>query len=98
MRVRYSDVPPGTSAAGSSGIAGVTARWGDGSGADTIGRSDHHSYLRPGRYTVRVSVTDKAGNAVSVRQTLAIHKPPPKKKKHKHGKGSKPGGTGGAHP
>jgi hypothetical protein len=99
MHVRYSDVPAGGSSAQSSGIGTVIARWGDGSGAQTIAHNAPHSYLKPGRYTVRVTVTDKAGNTTTVKQPLRIRKPPPppKKKKHKHGKGSKPG-SGGTHP
>jgi hypothetical protein len=99
MHVRYSDVPAGGSSAQSSRIGTVIARWGDGSGAQTIAHNAPHSYLKPGRYTVRVTVTDKAGNTTTVKQPLRIRKPPPppKKKKHKHGKGSKPG-SGGTHP
>jgi hypothetical protein len=96
LRVKDTDVPAGGTAAESSGIGTTVLRWGDGSGAQTITRSDRHTYVKPGPYSVRLTVTDKAGNAVNVRKTLQIRKPPPpKKKKHKHGKGSKPGSPGG---
>jgi hypothetical protein len=100
IRAQYSDVPPGTTPSQSSGVATVTARWGDGSGPQTIGHNAHHTYLKPGRYTVRVTAKDKAGNATVVKESVQIKKPPPPKKKHKKkGSGSGPSsGTGGAHP
>lgn len=100
MHVTDTDVPPGGTPAQASGIKSVIARWGDGTGAQTIGHNTRHTYLKPGLYTVRVTVTDRAGNAATVKQTVRIKKPPPKKKKkkkHKHGGGVHPG-TGGAHP
>jgi hypothetical protein len=99
LHARYTDVPAGGSAAQASGVASVVVRWGDGTGAQTIGHNTHHTYLTARRYTIRVTATDNAGNAATVKQTLQIRKPPPppKKKKHKHGgKGSGNSGSGGS--
>jgi hypothetical protein len=99
LSASYTDVPPGETRAQASGIASVVARWGDGTGAQKIGRNTQHSYLRAGRYTVKVTATDKAGNVVAVKEPVQIKKPPPPKKKHKHKHGGSPKpGAGGAHP
>jgi PKD domain len=88
LTVRAVDAPPpaaaGTRPAQTSGVKTVFVDWGDGV-RQTIARGTRHAYRRPGRYTMRVVVTDRAGNRMTVRRTLRIVKPP-KPRKHK-GKG-----------
>jgi hypothetical protein len=80
--VRYSDIPPGGTAADGSGVAQVVVNWGDGF-KYTITHGKYHRYTRPGRYRVTVIVTDKAGNTTTQSTVLRI-KPKPKPRKRKH--------------
>ena len=54
-----------------SGVGRVVISWGDGS-RTTGRRSATHSYGRAGRRTVRVTVSDRAGNAVVVNRAITI--------------------------
>lgn len=56
-----------------SGIKTVRVDWGDKTGV-VSGRRASHRYAKRGRYTVRVSATDAAGNAVAVTQPITIKK------------------------
>ena len=58
---------------GASGLASIRVQWGDGSRPVLSGKTGAHRYRR-GRYTLRVSATDKAGNATVVRRRLVIKK------------------------
>jgi hypothetical protein len=53
-----------------SGVGRVTISWGD--GRRTVSRRASHGYRRGGRFTLRVTVRDKAGNATVVRRSLTI--------------------------
>jgi hypothetical protein len=84
--ISYGDPPPALSpAADASGIAKVTVSWGDHTRLVKLGLVNHrsfHTYLRPGRYTVTVTVSDQAGNTTRT-VTLVKVKPKPKPKRHK---------------
>jgi hypothetical protein len=58
---------------GASGLARIRVVWGDGSRPALIGKNVAHRFRR-GRYTVRMSATDKAGNFVVVTKRLVIKK------------------------
>ncbi len=86
LRVIATDHPAPLPAAAASGIKTITVRWGDGT-VEVIGHRRTHVYRRPGRYRLRVTVLDRAGNATT--QTVVIRivkpsKPKPKPKRHKH--------------
>jgi hypothetical protein len=51
-----------------SGVGRVLIAWGDGS--QTQARRASHTYRRGGRFTLRVSVRDRAGNVTVVRRTI----------------------------
>jgi hypothetical protein len=61
-------IPPSGQAAG---IKYVRIDWGDGNGV-TEARTASHRYGRTGTFTIRVSATDKAGNAVAVERQIHI--------------------------
>jgi PKD domain-containing protein len=78
--VADTDSPPPEPGSAASGVAQVLIDWGDGS-SYVIAHGKFHAYTRPGRYVVRVTVTDRAGNATTVAQVLKIAaKPKPKPK------------------
>jgi hypothetical protein len=58
---------------GASGLARIRVVWGDGSRPAAAGKQASHRYRR-GRFTLRVSATDKAGNFVVVTRKLVIKK------------------------
>lgn len=58
---------------GASGLARIRVVWGDGSRPALAGKTAAHRFRR-GRYTVRVSATDKAGNFVVATKRLVIKK------------------------
>jgi PKD domain len=76
FRVRAADppppVPPGTPAPATSGVHTVRIDFGDHT-TRAKGTRATHRYHR-GRYTVRVTVIDKAGNAFVLKQKLRIRK------------------------
>jgi hypothetical protein len=53
-----------------SGVAKVAIAWGD--GRHGRGRRASHRYLRAGRYRVRISTRDKAGNARTVLRKVVV--------------------------
>jgi hypothetical protein len=79
LAVQATDTPTGTArkAAGvvTSGVAQILVTWGDRTPAQLIRHGARHAYARPGRYTLRVLVTDRAGNRSTFRQRLRIAKP-----------------------
>ncbi len=80
LLVQATDTPTGTArkAAGvvTSGVREILVDWGDGSAPERIRRGTQHAYVRPGRFTLRVFVLDRAGNRTLVRQALRIARPP----------------------
>ncbi|HEU4702920.1 MAG TPA: hypothetical protein VFS37_10600 [Conexibacter sp.] len=79
LAVQATDTPTGTSrravGVATSGVAQILVSWGDGTPGELIRRGSRHAYARPGRYTLRVLVTDRAGNRSTFRQRLKIAKP-----------------------
>ena len=69
VAARVSDVGP--TAADVSGVKLVRVDWGDKS-AVTAARTATHRYRRGGKYTVRVSATDAAGNAFALTRRITI--------------------------
>lgn len=64
LRLSYTDTPRGMGASVASGVASVQVKWGDGK-STKIRVGDHtaaHLYRRRGRFTVTVTLKDKAGN------------------------------------
>ncbi len=81
--VNATDAPPPEPPSAASGIADVFIDWGDGARFH-ITKGKYHAYTQPGRYTIRVVVTDRAGNRTTVTRTIRVKpKPKPKKKKKK---------------
>jgi hypothetical protein len=74
-----SDAPPppapGAQPTQTSGVASVIVDWGDRSRREQVKLGAQHVYARAGRYTIRVTVVDKAGNSGVVRQLVKIVKP-----------------------
>jgi hypothetical protein len=66
--VRPSDASPAGRPA--SGVGRVTIAWGD--GRRTVSRRASHGYRRGGRFTLQVTVRDKAGNATVVRRSVTV--------------------------
>ena len=58
---------------GASGLARIRVDWGDGSRPVITGKKVTHAYRR-GRFTLRVSATDRAGNFTIVTRRLVIKK------------------------
>jgi hypothetical protein len=77
LRISYRDAPPAGLAPGdASGVATLTIRWGDGT-TTRITPGTHrlvHSYRRPGRYRITVTVADRAGNQAQVVRPVKIAK------------------------
>ncbi len=75
LRLRYRDAPPpGSRPSAASGVAKLTIRWGDGT-VTHLKPGEHrisHAYRRPGRYTITVTVFDRAGNQRTVVRHVKI--------------------------
>jgi hypothetical protein len=71
VSARVSDASGTTAKA--SGLKVVRISFGDGS-RTVVGRHAIHRYGRSGKVTVRVIAADKAGNVVTVRRRITIHK------------------------
>jgi len=88
LAVQASDTPTGTArkAAGvvTSGVGQILVSWGDRTPAQLIRRGAQHAYARPGRYTLRVLVADRAGNRSTFRLPLKIAKPASRRRRHAH--------------
>ena len=78
LRLSYRDAPPaGLPVRDASGVATLTIRWGDGT-TTRIKPGTHrllHSYRRPGRYRITVTVVDRAGNQTRVVRRVKIAGP-----------------------
>jgi len=85
LYVSYGDLPqPGEPRSDASGLAKVVVKWGDRT-ATTLRLGFHrsfHVYRRPGRYTVTVTVTDKAGNVSRTVTTIKVTEPKAKSRTH----------------
>lgn len=79
LTLQPSDPPPtpakGAQPARTSGIASVIVDWGDKTRRERVRLGAQHAYARAGRYTIRVTVADKAGNKAVVRQVAKIVMP-----------------------
>jgi len=79
LAVTATDTPTGTArkavGVATSGVAQILVDWGDRTPAQLIRSGAQHIYARPGRYTLRVLVTDRAGNKSTFRQSLKLAKP-----------------------
>jgi PKD domain len=74
LRVRYTDVPAGVAPAGTSGVATVVVKWGDGTSNRIRVQTATHHYLRAGRYKLTITITDRAGNRTVLTRQLRIKK------------------------
>jgi PKD domain-containing protein len=78
LHLTYRDAPPaGLPAHDASGVASLTIHWGDGT-STRVKPGTHrivHSYRRPGRYTITITVLDRAGNRTSAVRRVKITKP-----------------------
>jgi hypothetical protein len=83
--VTYGDLPqPSEPRSDASGVAKVVVQWGDRTTV-TLRRGFHrsfHAYRRPGRYTVTVTVTDKAGNVTRAAAVIKVTKTKRTSRKH----------------
>lgn len=64
LRISDTDIPRGLGRSAASGVASIEVKWGDGK-STKVRVSDHtasHVYAHRGRFTVTVTVKDKAGN------------------------------------
>jgi PKD domain len=75
IRISYSDAPPGLPPRDGSGVSSVKVSWGDGTHA-RVKHAASHVYRRPGRYELRVSVTDRAGNVSTIKRRVKISSAP----------------------
>ena len=66
--------PPGLSPADASGVAKVVVNWGDGSSQRIEHATATHRYLLAGRYLLRITITDHAGNRTVLTRRLRITK------------------------
>jgi len=74
IHVSFADLPPPEEpGARASGVKSVLIRWGDGSTSTHVHVASH-VYRRRGRYLVKVTVSDRAGNATTVERYVRIRK------------------------
>jgi hypothetical protein len=71
IHVSYTDVPRGLPSRDASGVSSVRVSWGDGT-SSRIGHTALHVYARPGRYLLRVTITDRAGNVRTIKRRIEI--------------------------
>jgi hypothetical protein len=94
--VATADLPPVSEpGARESGVREVTIKWGDGTSARLRrGRVRlSHAYVRTGRFTITVRVSDRAGNTATTKKTVRITSGKPATKppgKRSSGKGKRP--------
>jgi hypothetical protein len=58
---------------GTSGVRRISVSFGDGARATVRRGSAAHTYRRPGRFRIVVTVTDWAGNVGRTARTIAVH-------------------------
>jgi PKD repeat protein len=61
-------VPP----ADASGVATVVVSWGDRTSNRIRVTTSTHRYLRAGRYTIKLTITDRAGNRTVLSKQIRI--------------------------
>jgi hypothetical protein len=83
LRVRYTDVQTGVPAADTSGVATVVVAWGDRTSNRIRVTTATHRYLKTGRYTMKITITDHAGNRTVLSKQLRITTKSKKGKKKK---------------
>ncbi|MDQ6778580.1 MAG: PKD domain-containing protein [Actinomycetota bacterium] len=88
LRVSYTDTQTGVPPADTSGVATVMVNWGDGTSNRIHVTTATHRYLRAGRYTMKITIIDRAGNQTVLSKQIRITTKPaghagPKKKKKK---------------
>ncbi|MGI8864640.1 MAG: hypothetical protein ACR2JH_09630 [Solirubrobacteraceae bacterium] len=77
------DVPTGLPPSNGSGVAALYISWGDHHHVYRIRHGMFHTYARPGRYTVKVTIVDRAGNVATIVSHLHITpKPQPPASRH----------------
>jgi hypothetical protein len=74
----------GVAPVATSGVKSIAVDWGDHT-TEQIRHGARHTYLKPGRYKVRIVVLDRAGNRTTTVQRLKIVKPPKRHKGNAHG-------------
>jgi hypothetical protein len=74
LRVRYSDVSGGVPAADTSGVVTVFVNWGDRTTSRIRVQTASHQYLRPGRFRLTITITDRAGNRSVLTKQIRISK------------------------
>lgn len=98
LALRAQDLPPkpakGAKPAETSGVADAVVDWGDRSRRERIRTAGRHAYARAGRYLVKVTVVDKAGNRTVARQLLKIAAPSRGRGRGGGGRGRGDGGRG----
>jgi chitodextrinase len=67
--------PVTMSAAGSDALSAVSTSWSFGDGGVADGAQVSHAYAAPGRYEVRVTLTDGAGNTASTTRSIEVAGP-----------------------
>jgi hypothetical protein len=72
LRVHYTDAQTGVPVADTSGVATVVVSWGDGTSNRIRVTSATHRYLRTGRYTIKITITDRAGNRTVLSKQIRI--------------------------
>lgn len=86
VAVVSADAPPpppaGQQPIATSGVAQVLVDWGDHT-RQVVKTAASHAYAKPGRYALRVVVTDHAGNRTVVRQQLTVAGKPQSKPRSK---------------
>jgi hypothetical protein len=75
-RIHASDPPPrGARGVRTSGVADAVIDWGDRSRRQRVRTAAEHVFARPGRYVVRLTVRDRAGNRTVVRRVVRVRAP-----------------------
>jgi hypothetical protein len=80
LTVQATDTPTGTArkAQGilTSGVRAIALDWGDHSAIEQIRHGSQHAYAKPGRYRLRIVVTDRAGNRTTLSGVVRIARAP----------------------
>jgi hypothetical protein len=76
LAVRAVDTSTGTArkaqGVATAGVREILVDWGDGTTPTPIRSGAQHAYARAGRYVLRITVEDRAGNRTTLRQPLTI--------------------------
>lgn len=77
---------PGVRTALTSGVASAIVDWGDRSKREPLRAGADHTYATAGRYTIVVTVLDRAGNRTVVRTPLTLVRPKPRRRAGRGGR------------